>query len=37
MFAGRADPLTLEFWFMMQLAIVAVFATAYPVNWLLIR
>ncbi|MEP6631517.1 MAG: DUF4396 domain-containing protein [Lapillicoccus sp.] len=37
LFARRADPLTLEFWFMMQLAMVAGFATAYPVNWLLIR
>ncbi len=37
LFARRTDALTLEFWFMMQLAMVAGFATAYPVNWLLIR
>jgi len=37
LFARRTDALTLEFWFMMQLALVAGFATAYPVNWLLIR
>jgi hypothetical protein len=26
-----------EFWFAIQLAMLAGFATAYPVNWLLIR
>lgn len=26
-----------EFWFMMQIAMIAGFATFYPVNWLLIR
>lgn len=26
-----------EFWFMMQLAMIAGFATSYPINWLLIR
>lgn len=28
---------TPEFWFMMQIAMIAGFATSYPVNWLLIR
>lgn len=35
-FGGRADPLTPEFWRAMQLAMIAGFLTAYPVNWLLI-
>lgn len=33
----RAEVDTAEFWFMMQLAMLAGFATAYPVNWWLIR
>ena len=28
---------TVEFWFMMQIAMLCGFATAYPVNWWLIR
>jgi hypothetical protein len=28
---------TVEFWFMMQIAMIFGFATAYPVNWWLIR
>ena len=28
---------TVEFWFMMQIAMLCGFATAYPMNWLLIR
>lgn len=36
-FGGRADVVTPEFWFVMQLAMVAGFATAFPVNWALIR
>ncbi|PZX12907.1 uncharacterized protein DUF4396 [Palleronia aestuarii] len=31
------DPLSFEFWFMMQIAMLCGFATAYPVNWWLIR
>lgn len=30
-------PMSLEFWFMMQIAMICGFATAYPVNWWLIR
>ncbi|MFZ7088424.1 DUF4396 domain-containing protein [Curtobacterium sp. RRHDQ10] len=37
LFGGRADVLSPEFWFVMQLAMLAGFATAYPVNWALIR
>ena len=33
----RAEVDTPEFWFMMQIAMIAGFATAYPVNWWLIR
>jgi hypothetical protein len=33
----RADALTPEFWWMMQLAVVVGFCAAYPVNWMLIR
>jgi len=33
----RAEVDTPEFWFAMQLAMIAGFATAYPVNWWLIR
>ena len=33
----RLEPASVEFWFMMQIAMLAGFATAYPVNWLLIR
>jgi hypothetical protein len=32
-----AEPNTPEFWFAMQLAMIAGFVTAYPVNWWLIR
>jgi hypothetical protein len=31
------EPNSAEFWFMMQLAMVAGFVTAYPTNWWLIR
>lgn len=37
LFGGRADVVSPEFWFAMQLAMVAGFATSYPVNWVLIR
>lgn len=36
-FGGRAAVLTPQFWWAMQLAMLAGFATAYPVNWWLIR
>jgi hypothetical protein len=32
----RLDVDSVEFWFMMQLAMLAGFATSYPVNWWLI-
>ncbi|WP_217999748.1 DUF4396 domain-containing protein [Curtobacterium ammoniigenes] len=35
--AGRASVLTPEFWVAMQVAMIAGFACAYPVNWWLIR
>lgn len=34
--APRAEVNTVEFWFVMQVAMVAGFATAYPVNWWLV-
>lgn len=37
LFGGRADVVSPEFWFVMQIAMLAGFATAYPVNWALIR
>ena len=36
-FGGTAGADTPEFWFAMQIAMLAGFCTAYPVNWLLIR
>ncbi|TCL78253.1 uncharacterized protein DUF4396 [Curtobacterium sp. PhB142] len=36
-FGGRANVVSPEFWFVMQIAMLAGFATAYPVNWALIR
>ncbi|WP_267387416.1 DUF4396 domain-containing protein [Sphingomonas sp. GC_Shp_3] len=36
-FGGVAEVNSPEFWFAMQAAMIAGFATAYPVNWLLIR
>lgn len=36
-FGATASPLSPEFWFMMQFAMLGGFATAYPVNWWLIR
>jgi hypothetical protein len=36
-FGGTAEVNTPEFWFGMQLAMLAGFCTSYPVNWLLIR
>jgi hypothetical protein len=35
-FKVRLEPSTPEFWFMMQIAMVAGFVTSYPVNWWLI-
>lgn len=37
LFGGRADVRSPEFWFVMQIAMLAGFATAYPVNWALVR
>lgn len=34
---ARLEVPTVEFWFMMQIAMICGFATAYPVNWWLIR
>lgn len=36
-FGVRLEANTVEFWFMMQIAMLCGFATAYPVNWWLIR
>lgn len=36
-YGGTAEVNTPEFWFVMQLAMLAGFCTSYPVNWLLIR
>ena len=36
-FGATAEVNTPEFWFGMQLAMLAGFCTSYPVNWLLIR
>ncbi|MGN6097216.1 MAG: DUF4396 domain-containing protein [Bosea sp. (in: a-proteobacteria)] len=36
-FGGTAEVNTPEFWFAMQVAMLAGFCTSYPVNWLLIR
>lgn len=36
-FGGTASPLTPQFWFAMQIAMLGGFATAYPMNWFLIR
>ena len=36
-YGGAAPVDTPEFWFAMQLAMLAGFCTAYPVNWLLVR
>jgi hypothetical protein len=36
-FGQKAEVNTVEFWFAMQLAMIAGFVTAYPVNWWLIR
>ncbi len=36
-FGGLAAVNTPEFWFVMQIAMIAGFATAYPTNWLLVR
>lgn len=37
LFGGLASVNTPEFWFAMQLAMIAGFCTSYPINWLLIR
>jgi hypothetical protein len=36
-FGGIAEVNSPEFWFAMQLSMLAGFCTSYPVNWLLIR
>ena len=36
-FFGRLSPTTPEFWFMMQIAMLCGFITAYPVNWWLVK
>ena len=36
-FGMRLEPSTPEFWFMMQIAMIAGFLTSYPVNWWLIE
>lgn len=36
-FGGIGTVNTPEFWFAMQLSMLAGFCTSYPVNWLLIR
>jgi hypothetical protein len=36
-FGGEAAVNTPEFWFVMQIAMLCGFVTAYPVNWILIR
>jgi hypothetical protein len=36
-FGGIASVSSPEFWFAMQLAMLAGFATSYPVNWWLVR
>ncbi len=35
-FGTKLDPASVEFWFMMQVAMICGFLTAYPVNWWLI-
>lgn len=35
-FGAKLEPVMPEFWFMMQIAMLAGFATSYPVNWWLI-
>jgi hypothetical protein len=37
LFGAALDVASVEFWFMMQIAMLAGFVTAYPVNWWLIR
>ena len=37
LFEGRAAVLSPEFWWIMQIAMLAGFATSYPVNWWLVR
>lgn len=36
-FGGLAEPTQPEFWFAMQIAMLAGFCTSYPMNWLLVR
>jgi hypothetical protein len=36
MVRGRFSPLTPEFWFVMSMALLAGFVTAYPINWWLV-
>ena len=33
----KLEPITPEFWFMMQIAMICGFLTSYPVNWWLIK
>ncbi|MFC6712560.1 DUF4396 domain-containing protein [Branchiibius cervicis] len=37
LYGAPASPLTPEFWFAMQIAMLGGFATAYPMNWFLIK
>jgi hypothetical protein len=37
LYGGLAQADSPEFWFVMQLAMICGFATAYPMNWLLVR
>jgi hypothetical protein len=36
-FGTQLEPSSVEFWFMMQIAMICGFLTAYPVNWWLLR
>lgn len=36
-FFGRISPFDIEYWFMMQIAMMCGFVTAYPVNWWLVK
>jgi hypothetical protein len=36
-FGVKLEPASVEFWFMMQIAMVCGFLTSYPVNWWLLR
>jgi hypothetical protein len=36
-FGTRLEPVSVEFWFMMQIAMICGFLTSYPVNWWLLK